>query len=199
MNAEQVVEKILSQARSEAESIVKEAQAKAAEQKAALDQELAEFDEKTEALASAAGEDKLQRMLAAARMRQAKQVLSAKADILDEVFARAEERLRRLPDQDYRSLMTELMKKAVETGDEDIIVGKDEGRIDSGFIKDLNRQLGPGMKGNLRLSEKRADIAGGFILSRGKVRINCSSHVLIGLVRDQIQIELARELFESST
>lgn len=195
MNAEQVVEKILSQARAEAESIVGEARQKAAAQQAQLDAELAEFDKKTDELAKAAGEDKLQRMLAGARMSQNKKVLAAKVAIMDEVFARAKDALGRLPDDQYLSLMAELMKKAVETGDEEIIVGKNEKRIDQNFIKDVNRQLGTGFKGNLRLSSERADISGGFILSRGKVRINAGSDVLIARLRETMQIELIDELF----
>jgi V/A-type H+-transporting ATPase subunit E len=195
MNAEQVVEKILSQAKAEAEAIVNEAEDKAAAQKARLDAELAEFDTKTEELASAAGEDKLQRMLAGARMSQGRKMLAAKVAILDEVFAKAKEAVSQLPDQQYLSLMADLMKKAVETGDEEVIVGKDEKRIDQSFIKDVNRQLGSGFKGNLRLSNERADITGGFILSRGKVRINAGTDVLIDRLRESMQIELADALF----
>ena len=46
------------------------------------------------------------------------------------------------------------MKQAVETGDEEVIVGKNEKRIDQDFIKKVNRELGAGFKGNLRLSDQ---------------------------------------------
>ena len=198
MNAEQVVEKILSQAKAEAETILSEAREKAAAQKTQLETELAEFDTKTQELAKHAAEDKLQRMLAGARMSNAKKVLSAKVAILNDVFTRAEEAVSRLPDDQYLPLMAELMKKAVETGDETIIVGKNEKRIDESFIKKINRELGAGFKGNLRLAGERADIAGGFILSRGKVRINASSDVLIDRLRESMQIGLSEELFSTA-
>lgn len=196
MNAEQVVEKILSQAKAEAETILNEAKEKAAAQKAQLDTELAEFDKKTEEMAKAAGEDKLQRMLAGARMSQGKKMLAAKVAVLDDVFAKAKQAVGQLPDDQYLSLMTDLMKKAVETGDEEIIVGKNETRINDAFVKKVNRDLGAGFKGNLRLADERADIAGGFILSHGKVRINASSDVLVDRLRESMQIELADELFK---
>ncbi len=195
MNAEQVVEKILSQAKSEAEAIVAEANEKAAAAKTELDAEIADFDAKTQALAKDAGDDKLQRMLANARMSNAKRLLSARVEIMDEVFHQAKEAVNRLPDEAYRTLMTELMKKAVETGDEEIIVGKNEKRINQDFVKKVNRDLGTGFKGNLRLAETRADIAGGFILSRGKVQINASTDVLIDALRESMGIELSQELF----
>jgi V/A-type H+-transporting ATPase subunit E len=195
MNAEQVVDKILSQAQAEAESILSEAQDKAAQQRSALEKELAEFDKETQKLVKEAGEDKRRRMLAAARMSRAKQVLGAKVAILDEVFAKAQDAVSQLPEDEYLPLMADLMKKAVETGDEEIIIGKHEKRINENFVKKVNRELGAGFKGNLRLSNKRADIDGGFILARGRVRINASSEVLIGRLREAMQVELAEALF----
>lgn len=195
MNAEQVVEKILSQAQAEADAIVKEAQDKAAAQKAELDTELAEFDTKTKELAKDAAEDKLQRMLAGARMSNAKEMLAARVEILNDVFAQAKNAVNQLPDEAYLNLMTALVKKAVETGDEEVIVGKSEKRIDAEFIKKANRELGAGFKGNLRLADRKADIAGGFILSRGKVQINASTDVLIDRLRETMEIELSNQLF----
>ncbi|MBC8378606.1 MAG: hypothetical protein H8E62_05470 [Planctomycetes bacterium] len=198
MNAEQVVQKILSEANAEAEAILSEAKEKAAAQKAQLDTEITEFGKKTEQLAADAGEDKLQRMQAGARMSQAKKMLSAKVAVLDDVFAKAKVAVSQLPDEQYLSLMADLMKKAVETGDEEIIVGKNEKRIDEAFVKKINRDLGAGFKGNLRLGGQRADIAGGFILSRGKVRINASTDVLIERLRESMQVELPAELFQTA-
>lgn len=196
MNAEQVVEKILAEANAEAEKVVNEAKAKAAEQKAGLDSELSEFDKKTGQLAADAAEDKLQRMLAGARMNNAKQLLAAKVEILDEAFAKAAKAVNELPDERYLSWVTATIKQAVETGDEEVIVGKHEKRINDDFIKQVNRELGTGFKGNLRLSSERADISGGFILSRGKVQINASTDVVIDTLRESMEIELAQFLFD---
>ncbi len=198
MNAEQVVEKILAQAKAEAEAIVDEAKSKVASQNSELDAELVEFDKKTQQLAKDAGEDKLQRMLAGARMSNAQKVLSAKVEVLNEVFDRAKKAVNQLSDEQYLSLMTALMKQAVETGDEEVVVDKNEKRINDAFIKTINQQLGSGFKGNLRLSDTRADIAGGFILSRGKVRVNVCTDVLIERLRESMQVELAAELFETT-
>jgi hypothetical protein len=45
------------------------------------------------------------------------------------------------------------------------------------------------------LSPTREDINGGFILSSGKVRINASTDVMVGQLRDKMEMELAAELF----
>ncbi|MDH4201451.1 MAG: V-type ATP synthase subunit E [Phycisphaerae bacterium] len=195
MNAEQVVKKILAEANAKAEKIVHDAKAKAAEQMSQLENEMTDFDAETGRLAEAAAEDKLQRMLANARMANAKQTLAAKGAILDEVFEKANAAVNKLPDDQYLSLMTTLLKKAVETGDEEVIVGKNESRINERFITQMNRQLNSGFKRNLRLGSRRADITGGFILSRGKVQINASTDVLIESLRERMEIELSQELF----
>jgi V/A-type H+-transporting ATPase subunit E len=195
MNAEQVVDKILSEAKAKAETIVNDAKARAGQQAAELEQEIKDFDAQTDVLAKAAAEDKLQRMLANARMANAKHLLAAKVALLDDVFEKAKHAVDQLPDERYLSLMTTLLKQAVETGDEEVIVGKNEQRIHESFIGKLNSELGSGFKGNLRLSAQRADISGGFILSRGKVRMNAGTDVLIGSVRDTMETELAQMLF----
>ncbi len=197
MNAEQVVQKILAEAETEARKILDEARDKAAEQGSQLDSELAEFGAKTDQLAAEAGEDKLQRMLANARMDNAKQLLATKVEILNDVFERSKKAVNELSDERYLSWAMATMKQAVESGDEEVIVGKDEKRIDSNFVKKVNRELGTGFKGNLLLSTERGDFAGGFILSRGKVQINATTDVMIGTLRESIEIELSQLLFDT--
>ena len=197
MNAEQVVEKILAEAKAEAEKIVGDAKSKAGQQAAELDKEIQDFDAQTEQQAKAAAEDKLQRMLANARMANAKQLLAAKVRMLDDVFEKAKAAIQQLPDDAYLALMTELMKHSVQTGDEEVIIGKNEQRINDQFISRLNKELGSGFKGNLRLSGQRADITGGFILAHGKVQINAATDVLITSLRSEMETELAQMLFQN--
>ncbi len=195
MQAEQVIEKILSDARTEAEKIKTEAnQAEAAEQ-AKLTKELERYRQQTDELAAKAGEDRRERILAAARMAIAKEYLAEKTKILNKVFAGAQERLKAMSDDEYSRLMAGLMTQAVETGDEEVLVDTNENRIDQKFLKQLNRELGPGFKANLRLAEQRQDIGGGFILRRGKIKNNVSLEVLLAQARDALEVELAKELF----
>ena len=93
--------------------------------------------------------------------------------------------------------MTKLMHEAVETGDEEVITDANDNRIDHKFIKNINRELGPGFKGNLRLSEQKEAIGAGFILKRGNIMNNASLDVLISQARKDMEIELAKALFEN--
>ncbi|MHC4338465.1 MAG: V-type ATP synthase subunit E, partial [Planctomycetota bacterium] len=85
----------------------------------------------------------------------------------------------------------------VETGDEEVIVDNNETRINQNFIKQINRKLGTGYKGNLRLASEKQSLGGGFVLRRGKIKNNVSFEVLLAQARKELEIELAKELFEN--
>jgi V/A-type H+-transporting ATPase subunit E len=195
MDTEQVVEKILSEAQAEADKIKSEAREKAAGQEAELAAELESFRKETETLAEKASEEKKRRMLATARMDTRKALLSCKVALLNEVFDKAREKIKELPEEQYHEFVESLMHKAIESGDEEVIIGAEDGRLSNGLIKSINRKLGPGFKGNLQLSSDTADIDGGFILRRGNIQVNVSVGVLLAEAKEQMEIELAAELF----
>ena len=195
MEAEQVTEKILADAGAEAQKITSEAKEKETAEQAALKEQLQEFSNKTATLAKKAGEDKKAHILAAARMDIAKDYLAEKRKILDEVFRQAHQQLQKLSDGDYKALCTKLMLNAIETGDEEVIVDNKDTRINQEFIKQINRELGPGYKGNLRLAREKQNLGGGFILRRGKIKNNVSFEVLLAQARKELEIDLAKQLF----
>lgn len=197
MEAQQVVEKILTDANAEADKIKKEAEERQAEEQAKAEAQMQDYRNQTETLAQKAAHDRKLQLLASARMNMAKELLAAKRKILDEVFDRAREQLLNLSDDDYRRLCSRLMQETAETGDEEIIIDKNEKRIDQTLIKQINRELGPGHKGNLRLADQRQNIGAGFILKRGKIKNNVSLEVLLDRARKDLEIELAKDLFAS--
>jgi len=195
MDAEQVVEKILADAKAEAEKIKKQSEEKEAAEQTKLDEQLAEYKKQTKMLAQKAGKEKKLHLLAAARMNIAKQFLAEKRKILDEVFAKAQAKLEKLPDKEYQMLCTKLILEAVETGDEEVVIDNKEKRIDQNFINEVNKQLGPDKKGDLRLSGERQNIGAGFILRHGRIKNNVSLRVMLAQARKELEIGLAKELF----
>jgi vacuolar-type H+-ATPase subunit E/Vma4 len=105
----------------------------------------------------------------------------------------AAEKIMNMDAADYQGLMEKLILSAVQSGDEELVVDKNEGRIDAGFVERLNSKLSD--KGHLKLSDSRADIGAGFILQKGRVRVNGSLKVLIDTARENLQTALAGELF----
>lgn len=188
MNAEQVVDKILSQAKAEADKILTAAKDAAHKEKQHLDKELASYTQATARIAEDSGKDKLARMLASARMQNARQLLSTKGQILDELFARIKTRIEQMPDGDYLELIKKMLLKAVQTGQEEVIVGTNETRITQAFLDQV--QCG------LKLSPAREDITGGFILSSGNVRINASTDVIVSQLRSAMEMDFASQLFQ---
>lgn len=195
MEARQVIDKILADANAEAEKIKAQANEKQEADQKDLEAQLEQFKKETSELAKKAAEDKKEQMLAAARMDISKQHLAEKTKLLDEVFSKAKEQVLKMPDEQYRQLMKKLLLKAVETGDEEVIIDGEEKRIDHELIKEVNRELGPGFKGNLRLSEEKLPIEAGFILRRGKIKNNVSLSVLLQTAREESEADLAKELF----
>jgi len=195
MGAEEVVEKILTDAKAQAEQIKTQADQKQASEQAKLDEQLKKYKKQTETLAKKSAEDAKAHLLAAARMDIAKQLLAEKRRILDEVFNQAQTQLQNLSDEDYRQLMTKLMLEAVESGNEEVIVDVNETRIDRVLINQINKQLGSEKKGNLKLSEHKENIGAGFILRDGKINNNASVGILLAQLRKQLEIELTKELF----
>ena len=195
MEAQSVIDKILADVQAEAERITGEAEEKESLEQAKLTSQLQEYKRQTEILADRAGKDEKSHILAAARMEIAGELLAEKRKILDEVFELARRQLKSLPDDEHGKLITKLMLGAVETGDEEVILDKNENRIDQQFINMVNQQLCSSKKGNLRLSEEEQDIEGGFILRRGRIKTNVSFDVLLDRARKELEIELAKELF----
>ena len=195
MEAEQVIQKILGDARAEAEKIGVQAAERDAAEQSKLDADMTRFEEETQAMAKKAAEDEKSQRLAVARMEISKEYLAGKMAILDEVFAQARQQVEQLPDNEYRELMAQLMAAAVEQGDEQVVAGKNDARIDQKLVSEVNAKLKGQGKGNLSLSSEKAGVDGGFLLERGKIRTNVSLDVLLDRTRTDLEMELAMDLF----
>lgn len=195
MQAEQVINKILADARAEAEKIRKRAEEREAAEQAKLDEQLAKFEEQTKAMADKAAADERSQRLAVARMEAAREYLAGKAALLDDVFAQARQRLQQLPDNEYRELMVRLMLAAVDSGEEEVIAGKGDARVDQKLVTEVNDKLKGRGRGNLKLSDEKENLGGGFILRHGRIRTNVSINVLVARARQDLEIELAKDLF----
>ncbi len=199
MDAEQVVNKILADAQAQADKITSEAKTKDDAARQTLNAELAEFQKQTKEIAESRASDKKSRILAAARMEVSREMLAGKREQLDEVFVKAGEQIKNMDTAEYQKLIARLMQKAVETGDEEVIVDTNETRIDQDLLNRVNEQLGSEYKKNLTLSSQRQNIGGGFILQKGKIKINVSLKILMEQAREELETVLAKELFEDQT
>lgn len=98
---------------------------------------------------------------------------------------------------EYFKLMEDLLLKAVEDGDEEVIISeKTMRKLGNDFLGRVNQRLRTGgKKGELSLAEEKRQVGSGFILRKGKKEVNCSFESLLGSKREELEGEVARILF----
>ena len=193
MDANQVVEKILAQARAEAEKIKAQADEKIKAFNSAGEEELSKYRRETERLAHIAGEEKKATVLAAARIAIAKEMTEAKRKLLNTAIEKAGQKIKSLNDGEYLPIMEGLILRSVKTGNEELVIGRNENRINENFIRSINKKLAD--KGGLRIASDRADIDAGFILRQNRTRVNAGLDVMLKVAGEQLESKLAEQLF----
>jgi V/A-type H+-transporting ATPase subunit E len=117
--------------------------------------------------------------------------LGVKRRLIDESFDGALRALTDLPRDRYLGFVGTLMDKAVSTGDEVLLVGKDERHIDGSWLDGYNASHST----RLSFSGERLPISGGFVLRNGKIDINCSWNMLMEALRSEIEPDVIQRLF----
>lgn len=188
MSKEAILERIISDAQTAADATVAEAEGRAAEiiaeaeARAARDRQgtLAIIAERSKAIADGKA--------ATARLDAAKVMLAAKRGVIDEVYARALEKLKALPQKDAVRLAEGLLLSYAEDGDELVFA--------TNFAyKAQVLKLAVVAEKNLKNSGKTADIDGGFILIGKNSDKDLSYGALLALDREERQAEIAAKLF----
>ena len=123
-------------------------------------------------------------------------VLAEKQKLIAEMFDKAEVYVKKMPEDVYFKLITNMVKKYTVKGkDGEIIFNKeDRGRLPAGYIKTLSAAAEE-KGGRLTLSDNTANIDGGFILSYGGIEENCSITALIDDARENMQDDIQKLLF----
>ncbi|MDR1979633.1 MAG: V-type ATP synthase subunit E [Synergistaceae bacterium] len=117
--------------------------------------------------------------------------LGVKQRLIGEAFEGALRMLTELPHDNYLSFVHTLMEKAVVTGEEVLLVGKNERHIDGAWLDSYNASHST----RLSFSGDRLPISGGFVLRNGKIDINCSWDMLVGDLRPEIESDVVNRLF----
>jgi V/A-type H+-transporting ATPase subunit E len=194
---EKLRQKIIGDAEGEAAKIVREGEAQAREiiedAKAQIEKIVSDF----EAKAKAEAKEHIRRQVSLRELEAKKAILAEKGKVIDQVFDRVLEELRRRDREGGYALTRELLLKAIDVGDEKIIVSPEDSKaIGSSFLKDLNKQIkAMGKSGGVTLSEETRDVKGGFILVRGRREINSRFETILSMIRDEVETEVAGILF----
>lgn len=196
MNANAIQEKILSDARTSASDIMRDANEKAARLRDAAEKRMAAAHSRLMMQASEDAEAARLRMERMEELEERKRLLSDKRALIDEAFAQALDKLEAMPPQQARAfLMTEAA--AVSDGDETVILGsKNPSWFDDKFLADMNTLLQKqGKPGQLTLGNEKRDGETGLILEKNGMEISCTFASLLDSRRLDMEADIAAILF----
>lgn len=214
-SSEKITGRIIAVAQSEADEILLAAQKEADAINKEYKKKAAEIAANAESEVSADTEIIRSRTVASAQKIKRNLLLEAKNAKIDEAFEKARQKLLGLPDGDYEKMLSIMLvstvKKQIESEklsleqDTDgeitvcesysvILSGADKKRVSADMIKDAS-VLALASGKTLSLSDENADIDGGFILRCGDIEINCSIGLIISQMRDTLEGDVYRILF----
>ena len=176
------IDRILGDARAEADDITDRYQAQA-------NNEAAELAAKNQKAAA----EREERLVSTAQMEARKVGLAAKQEMVEKVYALALEKLCSMPDEKYVRTVADLLVQAAPNGRGAVIFAPAEReRIGEAAVRAANEKL---HGGKLTLAEETRPLKGGFILSDGKVEVNCSFDTLVRLQKAETAGAAAKKLF----
>ena len=139
-------------------------------------------------------QDKVDSAQRIARMEGRKEMLSAKQELVSRCFAEAQKRIVSLPEEQYVAFLAKLAAQASVTGEEEIVLNaRDRKAVGEKLVRAANALL---PDGRLTLADQTGDFAGGLILRRGSIEVNCTVELLVELSQNDLSAKVAEILFQ---
>lgn len=159
--------KILSEAKKQAEIIIK-----------TTDNEAVKISEAEEQKLKILENELNSRSQSEAKIEKQKILLEEKQKIIDNIILKTYNKILSLPDKEYFEFLMKIAVKNIGRGNGKILFNsRDLKRIPNNFISQLDAQAQK-VGGSIILSEKTMDIKGGFVLNYGGIEENCSLDAL---------------------
>ena len=189
MGTQGIVERILSDARSEAAAIIEDAENKAAKTLAEASARAESLRQQTENEVAQKRKSIMEKRAADARLDGAKLLLKEKRKVVDTIYDEAHSRLLELSKEESLRLVASLLEAYAEEGDE-IYFAKN-------FRYENEVEILPiVLEKKLCISSEKLPIDGGFVL-KGKIcDKDLSFKALLAADKDEYQAELARKIFK---
>lgn len=191
MSLAQITEKIKNDARKEADGILSKAKEQAESITRKAGEECDEIQSGFDARFDAERPEIFRRREIVATLDAAKMDLRAKRDLIEDVYHAALEKLASLGKDDYLAFCGRLLDEAVRAKDEKVAVGKNEKYLDDSWLDSYNAAHGT----TLAMSDRKPDIAGGFILMRGRTSVDCSWDMLVKVLKEKQEADVVKRLF----
>lgn len=196
MKVDAITEKILEDARQSAAQTLREANERSQETQRRSQAEIEKRREQAmvEARKECAG--LRDRMLRMAELDERKNLLAMKRQMIDRAFEDALSKMRAMDEERARAYVKRLLLESAQGGEE-IVVSPADGKLYSqAFLAEVNAELEKrGASGALTLSGEKRPMAGGFVLKRQGVEINCSYEAILRESRASLEAQVASMLF----
>jgi len=197
--ADKIRDRILEEARQQAQTNIQRAKEEAARIISAAKEEA---DKRKNAIIEGAEKEAVERakrLVSAAELEGRKKKLQTKQEMIKLAFDKAVENLNSFPRESYREILSSMILNSIKTGREEVILSKDDiSKLGDGFIDSINKKLRErGINGGLKLSDESRNITGGFILKDGSIEINNTFEALVRMMHDELETEVVKVLFST--
>lgn len=180
-DAQAEIDRILSEAREEADQITGRYKAQAEAEAASL----AARNKKTAA-------EREERLVSVAQMEARKVQLAAKQEMVEKAYDLALEKLCAMPDARYTEVLAVLLVQASSNGREEAIFSpEDRERVGKAAVDKANAASGK----QLKLSKETRPLKGGFVLRDENIEVNCTFDTLVRLEKAETTGAVVKKLF----
>ena len=180
-DAQAEIDRILSEAREEADQITGRYKAQAEAEAASL----AARNEKSAV-------EREERLVSVAQMEARKVQLAAKQEMVEKAYDLALEKLCAMPDARYTEVLAGLLVQASSNGREEAIFSpEDRERVGKAAVDKANAASGK----QLKLSTETRPLKGGFVLRDENIEVNCTFDTLVRLEKAETTGAVVKKLF----
>ncbi len=191
---ERITERIYEQSQANCEAILADAAAKVKEIIADARAKASEESDKILAQAKAEADASVAKAKSTAEAITRNRYLEIRNAILNDIISAAYLEIDKFSDEQYFDMIVKLVKNNMLSGECVMYMsGFDLARLPEGFEETVNLEVYE--KGAIRISDKPVDIENGFILSFGKVEVNCTLRAVFDDCMDSLKDMLGIALF----
>jgi len=190
MGLEDIKKKILSDAELQKKQIIDKAEKEAQNVIDEYKKKAEEYKKSILERAKEEGDGIKRGILIDAKMKVKSEILKKKREWLDKVYEEAKNKILESPY--YKNWMKLKIKKAALSGDEKIVVSKEEEELNDIWLLSLNKDL----SSKLTFADERGNFKGGVMIQTGEGSfIDLTLDTLINEMKEEMERELANILF----
>jgi len=192
MALQDIVDKIINDAKEESEQIVNQGNSVYSQTLKEEKEKLDDYYEKKGSRLNQEIDNYRLRQQQVVDLEARKQLLQVKQEEISAFFDKAKEKLLQMSEDDYQNIMLKILEKSIEHDNSEILIGEhDQKRLNKTFIEKAQKKWT-----QLKLSNTIVPGAYGFVINFGPVEINCTLDSLLKQEKEEIIISLNKMIQE---